>query len=128
VIDIVVEAEAEATAVAKAYLSYFQGRTANCSAHDQLPLRRIVPENRRAVYDIRTVIEALADAGSVLELRPRWATSMITALILVEGHPVGVIANNSNSPSGGAIESAGADKASRFGVRGGRRHRPRRYA
>ena len=114
VIDIVVEDEAEATAVAKAYLSYFQGRTANWSAHDQLPLRRIVPENRRAVYDIRTVIETLADVGSVLELRPRWATSMITALIRVEGHPVGVIANNSNSPSGGAIESAGADKASRF--------------
>ena len=73
-----------------------------------------MPENRRAVYDIRTVIETLADVGTVLELRPRWATSMITAFIRVEGHPVGVIANNSNSPSGGAVESAGADKASRF--------------
>ena len=114
VIDIVVEDEAEATATARAYLSYFQGRTGSWTAHDQLPLRHIVPENRRAVYDIRTVIETLADVGSVLELRPRWATSMITALIRVEGHPVGVIANNSNSPSGGAIESAGADKAARF--------------
>ncbi|HEY6479688.1 MAG TPA: carboxyl transferase domain-containing protein, partial [Streptosporangiaceae bacterium] len=114
VIDIVVEDEAEATAAAKAYLSYFQGRTGSWTAHDQRPLRHIVPENRRAVYDIRTVIETLADVGTVLELRPRWATSMITAFIRVEGHPVGVIANNSNSASGGAIESAGADKASRF--------------
>jgi acetyl-CoA carboxylase carboxyltransferase component/biotin carboxyl carrier protein len=114
VIDILVEDEAEATAAAKAYLSYFQGRAGRWTAHDQLPLRHIVPENRRAVYDIRTVIDTLADAGTTLELRPRWATSMITALIRVEGHPVGVIANNSNSPSGGAIESAGADKASRF--------------
>jgi acetyl/propionyl-CoA carboxylase alpha subunit len=114
VIDIVVADEAEATAAAKKYLSYFQGRTAEWSAHDQLPLRHAVPENRRAVYDIRTVIETLADVGTVLELRPRWAPSMITALIRVEGHPVGVIANNSSSPSGGAIESAGADKASRF--------------
>ncbi len=114
VIDIVVEDEAEANAVAKTYLSYFQGRLGSWSAHDQLPLRHIVPENRRAVYDIRTVIETLADVGTVLELRPRWATSMITAFIRVEGHPVGVIANNSNSPSGGAVESAGADKASRF--------------
>jgi acetyl/propionyl-CoA carboxylase alpha subunit len=114
VIDIVVEDEAEATAVARAYLSYFQGRTASWTAHDQRPLRHIVPENRRAVYDIRTVIETLADVGTVLELRPNWATSMITAFIRVEGHPVGVIANNSNSASGGAIESAGADKASRF--------------
>ena len=114
VIDIVVEDEAEANAVAKTYLSYFQGRLGSWSAHDQLPLRHIVPENRRAVYDIRTVIETLADVGTVLELRPRWATSMITAFIRVEGHPVGVIANNCNSPSGGAVESAGADKASRF--------------
>jgi acetyl/propionyl-CoA carboxylase alpha subunit len=114
VIDIVVEDEEEATAVAKAYLSYFQGRTGSWTAHDQRPLRHIVPENRRAVYDIRTVIETLADVGTVLELRPRWATSMITAFIRVEGHPVGVIANNSNSASGGAIESAGADKAARF--------------
>jgi acetyl/propionyl-CoA carboxylase alpha subunit len=114
VIDIVVEDEEEATAVAKAYLSYFQGRTGSWTAHDQRPLRHIVPENRRAVYDIRTVIETLADVGTVLELRPRWATSMLTAFIRVEGHPVGVIANNSNSTSGGAIESAGADKAARF--------------
>jgi acetyl/propionyl-CoA carboxylase alpha subunit len=114
VIDIVVEDEEEATAVAKAYLSYFQGRTGSWTAHDQRPLRHIVPENRRAVYDIRTVIKTLADVGTVLELRPRWATSMITAFIRVEGHPVGVLANNSNSTSGGAIESAGADKASRF--------------
>ena len=96
---------------AKQYLSYFQGRAGNWTAHDQRPLRHIVPENRRAVYDIRTVIETLADAGSVLELRPRSATSMVTALIRVEGRPVGVIANNSNSPSGGAIDSDGADKA-----------------
>jgi acetyl/propionyl-CoA carboxylase alpha subunit len=114
VIDIVVEDEEEATAVAQAYLSYFQGRAGSWTAHDQRPLRHIVPENRRAVYDIRKVIETLADAGTMLELRPRWATSMITAFIRVEGHPVGVIANNSNSTSGGAIESAGADKASRF--------------
>jgi acetyl/propionyl-CoA carboxylase alpha subunit len=114
VIDILVEDEEEATAAAKQYLSYFQGRTGSWTAADQRPLRHIVPENRRAVYDIRTVIETLADAGTVLELRPRWATSMITALIRVEGRPVGVIANNSNSPSGGAIESAGADKAARF--------------
>ena len=113
-IDILVDDEAAATAAARTYLSYFQGRTSSWTAPDQRPLRHIVPENRRAVYNIRTVIETLADAGTVLELRPRWATSMITAFIRVEGHPVGVIANNPNSSSGGAIESAGADKASRF--------------
>jgi len=114
VIDILVEDEAEATAVARQYLGYFQGPFATWKEHDQRPLRHIVPENRRSVYDIRRIIETLADVGSMLELRPRWATSMITAFIRVGGKPLGVIANNSNSSSGGAIESAGADKASRF--------------
>ena len=114
VIDLLADDEAEAVALAKAYLSYFQGPRADWTAHDQRALRHVVPENRRAVYDIRKVIETLADVGSMLELRPRWATSMVTALIRVEGRTVGVIANNCNSTSGGAIESVGADKASRF--------------
>ncbi|MFM8939314.1 MAG: carboxyl transferase domain-containing protein [Phenylobacterium sp.] len=114
VIDLLAEDEAEAVALAKAYLSYFQGPLSDWTAHDQRPLRHVIPENRRAVYDIRKVIETLADAGSMLELRPRWATSMVTALIRIEGRTVGVIANNCNSTSGGAIESVGADKASRF--------------
>jgi acetyl/propionyl-CoA carboxylase alpha subunit/acetyl-CoA carboxylase carboxyltransferase component len=114
VIDIVVEDEIEATAVAKHYLSFFQGRVADWKTHDQRVLRHIVPENRRAVYDIRKVIETLADMGSMLELRPRFGVSMITAFVRVEGRSLGVIANNSNSPTGGAIDSDGADKASRF--------------
>ncbi|HEY8572260.1 acetyl-CoA carboxylase family protein [Phenylobacterium sp.] len=114
VIDIVVEDEAEATSVAKTYLSYFQGRTTGWRAHDQRILRHAVPENRRAVYDIRKVIETLADAGSVLELRRRFGLSMVTALVRIEGRPVGVVANNSNSPTGGAIDADGSDKAARF--------------
>jgi len=114
VIDILVEDEAEATAVARQYLSYFQGRMATWQAHDQRGLRHIVPENRRAVYDIRKVIETLGDVGSMLELRPKFGLCMVTAFIRVEGRTLGVIANNSNSPTGGAIDSDGADKASRF--------------
>ena len=38
----------------------------------------------------------------------------MTAFIRIEGRPVGVIANNSNSPTGGAVDSEGADKAARF--------------
>lgn len=114
VIDILVEDEIEATAVAKQYLSYFQGPTQHWQANDQRKLRHIVPENRRAVYNIREVIETIADKDSVLELRPNFGLGMVTAFIRVEGKPVGVIANNSNSPTGGAIDSPAADKASRF--------------
>lgn len=114
VIDIVVEDEAAATAAAKHYLSFFQGRLSQWQDHDQRVLRNIVPENRRAVYNVRTVIETLADVDSMLELRPKFGLAMVTAFIRVEGRPVGVIANNSNSPTGGAIDSDAADKASRF--------------
>jgi acetyl-CoA carboxylase carboxyltransferase component len=114
VIDILVEDEIEATAVAKKYLGYFQGRLSSWSAHDQRILRHIVPENRRAIYDLRKVIETLGDEGSMLELRPKFGVSMVTAFIRVEGRTLGVVANNSNSPTGGAIDSDGADKASRF--------------
>ncbi len=114
VIDILVEDEAEATTVAKQYLSFFQGRVAGWEAHDQRILRHVVPENRRAVYDIRKVIETLGDVGSMLELRPKFGLAMVTAFTRVEGRTLGVIANNSNSPTGGAIDSDAADKASRF--------------
>ncbi|MEM7001863.1 MAG: carboxyl transferase domain-containing protein [Pseudomonadota bacterium] len=114
VIDILVEDEAAATAAAKHYLSFFQGRVQDWTAPDQRKLRHIIPENRRAVYNIREVIETLADAGSMLELRPNFGLAMVTAFVRIEGRAVGVIANNSNSPTGGAIDSEAADKASRF--------------
>lgn len=114
VIDILVEDEAEATAAAKQYLSFFQGRAKEWGTHDQRILRHIVPENRRAVYDIRKVIETLGDVNSMLELRPNFGASMVTSFIRIEGRTLGVVANNSNSPTGGAIDSDGADKASRF--------------
>ena len=114
VIDVLVDDEAAATAVAKHYLSFFQGRAREWTTHDQRILRHAVPEHRRAVYNVRAIIETLGDVGSMLELRPKFGLSMVTAFIRIEGRPVGVIANNSNSPTGGAVDSDGADKASRF--------------
>ena len=114
VIDIVVEDEAAATIAAKHYLSFFQGPAKSWQENDQRKLRHIIPENRRAVYDIRELISTLADEDSMLELRPKFGLAMITALTRFEGKTVGVIANNSNSPTGGAIDADAADKASRF--------------
>jgi len=113
VVDIAVADEVEAVAVAKKYLSYFQGATVQWEASDQRLLRRLIPENRLRVYDIRVIIEVLADTGSVLELRPQFGLGMVTALIRIEGRPFGVIANNPKHVSG-AIEADDADKAARF--------------
>ncbi|HEX4096076.1 MAG TPA: carboxyl transferase domain-containing protein, partial [Caulobacteraceae bacterium] len=113
VIDIVVEDEAEGVAVAKQYLSYFQGPVGHWTCADQRLLRRVIPENRLRVYDIRELIHTLADDGSVLELRPKFGQTMVTALIRIEGRPFGLIANNPKV-LGGAIDSDGSDKAARF--------------
>ncbi|MCF8468552.1 MAG: hypothetical protein K9G33_14220 [Sneathiella sp.] len=113
VVDIVVTDEAEAVSVAKRYLSYFQGRTPNWIEPDQRKMRALVPENRLRVYEIRKVIEILADENSVLELRRDFGHTMVTAFARVEGKPIGVIANDPMH-LGGAIDSDGSDKASRF--------------
>ena len=114
-IDVLVEDETEAVAVAKQYLSYFQGpRPAeDWTCEDQRLLRRVIPENRVRVYDVRRVISLLADTGSVLELRPKFGVAMITALVRIEGRPMGVIANNP-AHLGGAIDADASDKAARF--------------
>jgi acetyl/propionyl-CoA carboxylase alpha subunit len=113
VVDVLVADEAQAVDVAKRYLSYFQGPVADWSCADQRRLRGLVPENRVRAYDVRGVIDTLADAGSVLELRPGFGAGMITALVRIEGRPIGLIANNPLH-LGGAIDSDGADKAARF--------------
>ncbi|MCY1287545.1 Methylmalonyl-CoA carboxyltransferase 12S subunit [compost metagenome] len=113
VIDVLVENEAEAVRVAQQYLAYFQGETRDWQCADPRELRHVIPENRLRVYDIRQVIELLADSGSVLELRRQFAPGLITALVRIEGKPFGLIANNP-AHLGGAIDAAAGDKAARF--------------
>ena len=113
VVDIPVKDEAEAVRVAKQYLSYFQGPIADWECSEQRLLRSIVPENRLRVYEVRDVIQTLADTGSVLEIRKHFGIGMVTAFIRVEGRSIGLIANNPKH-LGGAIDSDAADKATRF--------------
>jgi len=113
VVDIRVADEAEGVAMAKKYLSYFQGALPEWERPDQDALRHVVPENRKQIYDMRDVIDGIFDVDSVLELRPKWADGMITTLARIEGRPVGVIANNPHH-LGGAIDATAADKSARF--------------
>ena len=113
VVDILVKDEDEAVDVAKRYLSYFQGAVPTWDAPDQRRLRHAVPENRLRLYDMRTIIDTIADRDSVLEIRPKFGIGIITALIRVEGRPMGVVANNPHHLAG-AIDSDGADKGARF--------------
>ncbi|WP_394621528.1 carboxyl transferase domain-containing protein [Lentzea sp. JNUCC 0626] len=131
VVDIAVGSEEEAVAVAKKYLSYFQapagvpreggpldsiipdGTDNSWRCADQRLLRHAIPENRLRAYDIRTVIDTLADTDTVLELRQGFGKAIITALIKVEGRPIALIANDPRV-NGGAIDADAADKCARF--------------
>jgi acetyl-CoA carboxylase carboxyltransferase component len=113
VVDVVAEDEADAVRLTRQYLAYFQGPTEPWTCADQRLLRSAVPLERRQVYDVRALVTTLADTGSVLELRRGFGEGMVTALVRVEGRPVGVVANNP-AHLGGAIDRDGADKAARF--------------
>ena len=64
------------------------------AAQDQAKLLDLLPEKRAQVYDMRKIVEVIADKGSVFELKPRFGRSAITALIRLNGKTVGVVANN----------------------------------
>jgi acetyl-CoA carboxylase carboxyltransferase component len=113
VIDVLVADEAEAVAVAKTLLGYFQRTDTEFTAPDQEPLRTLVPERERRAYKVAPIIETLADVGSVTFLRERYAPEMVTALARIEGRPCGVIANNTMHMAG-AVTGDAANKAARF--------------
>jgi acetyl-CoA carboxylase carboxyltransferase component len=114
VVDVVVEDEAEAVAIARTLLGFFtQPVVEGWRAPDQGKLVGLLPESGRRAYNVVPVIEGLCDSGSVVVLRPRFAPEMVTALGRIEGRPVGVIANNTKHYAG-AIMADSSDKAARF--------------
>ena len=114
VVDLLVPDEPAAVAAARRYLSYFRPRGDDPAEHaDQRVLRHIIPENRVRSYDVRPVIEALCDTGSVLELRAGFGVGVVTALARLGGHAVGLLVNNPRH-LGGAIDGDAADKATAF--------------
>ena len=113
VIDVLVEDEAEAVAVARRYLSIFQGRLETWQDPDTAALRDLLPANRLRVYPVRAIVEAIVDLGSAIELRAGFGAGVVTALARIEGRPVGVLASNP-AHLGGAIDADAADKAARF--------------
>ena len=112
-IDVLVDDENEAIAVAKRYLGFFQGRHSQWDAGEQSLLRDALPENRLRAYDVRSLVATLVDADSLLELRPQFGSAILTMLARIEGRPVGLVVSNS-SVLGGAIDADAADKAARF--------------
>lgn len=73
----------------------------------------IVPLEDTAGYDMHEVLDGLLDADSLFEIKPLFAPELICGLGLLDGRPVGVVANNPLH-KGGVLFTDSADKAARF--------------
>ena len=73
----------------------------------------LIPASSTGSYDVRAVIRSLADDGDLLELRPRWAANVVTALTTIGGMPVGVVANQPLALAG-TLDIPASQKAARF--------------
>jgi acetyl-CoA carboxylase carboxyltransferase component len=73
----------------------------------------VVPANPRRAYDVRDALRGIVDGESLLELCPRWARNIVTALARLDGRPVGIVANQPHF-LGGVLDAEGSEKAARF--------------
>ena len=69
----------------KKLLSYFQGPISEFTVNDQEALRNVMPEDRRYTYEVRDIIQTLADEDSFLELGKNFGQSIVTGFIRIEG-------------------------------------------
>ena len=72
-----------------------------------------MPLASRSAYDVRDALGAIVDRGSLLELCPRWARNVVTALARLDGRPVGIVANQPRH-LGGVLDAEASEKAARF--------------
>jgi len=74
---------------------------------------RFVPSAPRSAYDVRDALSAIVDAESIIELQPRWARNVVTALARIDGRPVAIVANQPRY-LGGVLDAEASEKAARF--------------
>jgi acetyl-CoA carboxylase carboxyltransferase component len=116
---IVRDDEREAAATARDLLALLpRRRGAECLREPAAPPlvpdpSAAVPLDPRRAYDVRGAARGLVDGHSMLELSPRWARNIVTALARIDGRPVGLVANQPRH-LGGVLDAAAAEKAARF--------------
>jgi acetyl-CoA carboxylase carboxyltransferase component len=120
--DLEVADDEECVARIKQYLSYFPS-----SCEERPPVRvasdpvdraedallDVLPESNRKPYDMYDVIRLIVDDGEWLDLKPKWARTIITCLARMGGRPVGIVASQPKH-LGGILDNDSADKAARF--------------
>jgi len=73
----------------------------------------VVPAGAGQAYDIRKVIEEVVDDGEFFEVHPSWATNIVCALTRLDGHVVGIVANQPAAMAG-VLDIKASEKGARF--------------
>jgi acetyl-CoA carboxylase carboxyltransferase component len=111
--------DADAIEQAKHWFSYLPStwRDVPPAFHPEAPARlltrSVVPDSEAQGYDMHHLIEGVVDADSFFEVKPLWAPELIVGFGRLEGHAIGVVANNP-AAKGGVLFVDSADKAARF--------------
>jgi len=115
VIDVRVADEAAAVALARHWLTLLRGAAPPqaVAGGDLTALRQAVPENRNAIYDPRAILQTVADAGTLVELRRDFGIGLVTAVARLDGRAVALVASQPRH-LGGALDASGCDKFARF--------------
>ena len=119
-VDNLAESEEEAAAMVRRFLSYLPSSvyetppvladSGDSRTRREEELFHLIPRKRTTTFNMRRAIELMADTGSFFEIGSLWGTDQIVGLARFNGHPVGVIASDSQHVNGGALTADGCDK------------------
>ncbi|SIH92651.1 Propionyl-CoA carboxylase, beta subunit (PccB) [Mycobacteroides abscessus subsp. abscessus] len=120
----VVEDEAAAFQYVRDYLSFLPSNTFDYPpivnpglepeiTEDDLYLDTFIPDSDNQGYDMMEILLRIFDDGDIFEISEQRGPAMITAFARVDGHPVGVIANQPLQMAG-AVDTDASDKAASF--------------
>jgi acetyl-CoA carboxylase carboxyltransferase component len=76
-------------------------------------LRDLIPSSPNVPYDMRKVIEVIADDGDFYEYFPHWARNIVCGFVRLDGYPVGVVGNQPQNLAG-VLDIESAEKGARF--------------
>lgn len=88
-------------------------RIQSASTDNSKNIEEIIPDNFKRVYNVKNVIDCIADKDSFLEIQPQFAKNVVIGFIRLDGDVVGVVANQPSNLAG-SLDVDASDKASRF--------------
>ena len=117
---LLVKTDEEGIALAQRWLSYFPSHWQDAppvappaGPGSETPIRDLIPADENKPFDIKALIDSLVDAETFFEVHPRWAKELVVGFARLDGHAVGIVANQPKV-KGGVLFVDSADKAARF--------------